>query len=95
MYQLSCTSWDNYATHSILLETKADLDFYNELMVLCSYKNSRTSWGLKQYLKNLFKSIHLIFAKKLNIRFYIQSISLTRFLTFALVHSTRVCYDHL
>ena len=61
MYQLSCTSWDNdgddYATHSILLETKADLDFYNELMVLCSYKNSRTSWGLKQYLKtysNLF-----------------------------------------
>ena len=51
--------------------------------------------GLKQYLKNLFKSIHLIFFNKLNIRFYIQSISLTRFLTFALVHSTRVCYDHL
>ena len=51
--------------------------------------------GLKQYLKNLFKSIHLIFYKKLNIRFYIQSISLTRFLTFALVHNTRVCYDHL
>lgn len=49
MYQLSCTSWDNdgddYATHSILLETKEDLDFYTEIMVLCSYKNSRTSWG--------------------------------------------------
>ena len=26
---------------------------------------------------------------------YINIISLTRFLTFALVHSTRVCYDHL
>ncbi len=49
MYQLSCTSWDNdadnYATHSILLETKADLDFYTDLMVLCSYENSRNSWG--------------------------------------------------
>ena len=51
--------------------------------------------GLKQYLKNLFKSIHLIFYKKLNIYCYINIICFTRFLTFALVHSTRVCYDHL
>ena len=37
--------------------------------------------GLKQYLKNLFKSIHLIFfAKKLNIYCYMNIISLTRFL---------------
>ena len=66
MYQLSCTSWDNYATHSILLETKADLDFYTEIMVLCSYKNSRTSWGnsyLVEIADKLLPKLKKILAK--------------------------------